>query len=148
MKRIMALDVGDRRVGVAVSDPLRIIARSLTVVKRDTDASAVEQIQDLIHEHEVGRLIVGLPRSLSGGIGPQAQAVEAFARELESAVEVPLEMWDERLSTITAARMLTERGQSARDQKKTIDAVAAAVILQDYLDAQQMRASLDDDEYE
>lgn len=148
MKRIMALDVGDRRVGVAVSDPLRIIARSLSVVKRDTDVSAVEQIQALIHEHDVGRLIVGLPRSLSGGIGPQAQAVEAFARELESAVEVPLEMWDERLSTITAARMLTERGQSARDQKKTIDAVAAAVILQDYLDAQQMRASLDDDEYE
>lgn len=148
----MSLDVGERRIGVAVSDPLGVIARGLTVVKRDTDESAISQIKALIDEQDVGRLIVGFPRSLSGDVGPQAQAVAAFARQLEAALDVPLEMWDERLSTVTAARVLTERGQSTREQKKTIDAVAAAVILQDYLDAQRLRASMeeedDQDEYE
>ena len=148
MKRIMALDVGERRIGVAISDLLRIVARSFGVITRDTDESAITQIEELIVEQQVGRLVVGFPRSLSGEVGPQAKAVEDFADQLQAAVDVPLEMWDERLSTVTAARMLRERGQSARDQKETIDAVAAAVILQDYLDAQQMRASMEDDEYE
>ncbi|MFQ5854206.1 MAG: Holliday junction resolvase RuvX [Anaerolineae bacterium] len=145
MKRIMALDVGERRIGVAVSDPLGIIARSLAVVKRDTDETAIARIKTLMDEEDVGRLIVGFPRSLSGAVGPQARAVEAFARQIESAIDVPVEMWDERLSTVTAVRVLTERGQSAREQKQTIDAVAAAVILQDYLDAQRMRASMRDE---
>lgn len=144
MKRIMSLDVGERRIGVAVSDPLELIARSLTVVRRDTDEAAIARVKALIEEQDVGRLIVGFPRSLSGEVGPQAQAVEAFARQLEREIDVPLEMWDERLSTVTAARVLTGRGKSAREQKRTIDAVAAAVILQDYLDARQVRTSMTD----
>lgn len=149
MKRIMALDVGERRIGVAVSDPLQILARSHSVIQRGADESAVAQIRALIDEENVERLIVGFPRSLSGDVGPQAQAVEAFAKQIEAAVQVPLELWDERLSTVTAARILTERGQSAREQKKTIDAVSAAVILQGYLDAQQVRKSMmEDDEDE
>jgi len=148
MKRIMALDVGERRIGVAVSDPLGIIARSLTVVRRETDEAAIAQIRALMDEQDVGRLVVGHPRLLSGKVGSQARAVEDFARQLEAAVAVPLEMWDERLSTVTAARVLSERGQSAREQKQTIDAVAAAVILQDYLDASRLRASMSDEEQE
>jgi putative Holliday junction resolvase len=148
MKRIMALDVGERRIGVAVSDPLGIIARSLTVVRRETDEAAIAQIRALMDEQDVGRLVVGHPRLLSGKVGSQARAVEDFARQLEAAVAVPLEMWDERLSTVTAARVLSERGQSAREQKQTIDAVAAAVILQDYLDACRLRASMSDEEQE
>ncbi|RME47606.1 MAG: Holliday junction resolvase RuvX [Chloroflexi bacterium] len=144
MKRIMALDVGDRRIGVAVSDPLGVIARSLTVLQREGDETTIAQIRTLVDEHGVGRLIVGFPRLLSGEIGAQAQAVEDFARQLEAAVDIPVELWDERLSTVTAARVLTERGQSAREQKATIDAVAAAVILQDYLDARQARTSMPD----
>lgn len=149
--RSMALDVGERRIGVAVSDPLGILARSLTVVKRRDDESSIAEIKSLIAEHDVSRLVVGFPRSLSGDVGPQAQAVEAFAEQLADAIDVPLELWDERLSTVTAARLLREQGQSAREQKKSIDAVAAAVILQDYLDARGMRASLEEDnedEYE
>lgn len=146
MKRYMALDVGERRIGVAVSDPLGIIARTLAVVKRDTDESAIARIRELMSQEDVGRLVIGFPRSLSGEVGPQARAVEAFAKQLESAIDVPVEMWDERLSTVTAARVLTERGQSAREQKRTIDAVAAAVILQDYLDAQRMQAPGRNDE--
>lgn len=147
----MALDVGGRRIGVAVSDPLNVIARALTVVQRKTDESAIAQIKRLIDGQNVSQLVIGFPRSLSGDIGPQAKAVEAFAERLEAAIGVPIEMWDERLSTVTAARLLRERGQSAREQKETIDATAAAVILQDYLDAQRMRASMEEaseDEYD
>lgn len=147
----MALDVGERRIGVAVSDPLGIIARPLAVVQRKTDEEAATQILALLDEQDAGRLVVGYPRLLSGKIGSQAQAVEGFVEILEAATEVPIEMWDERLSTVTAARLMTEQGQSTREQKSRIDAVAAAVILQDYLDARRLRASLgheDEDNYE
>ncbi|MFQ5341883.1 MAG: Holliday junction resolvase RuvX [Anaerolineae bacterium] len=151
MKRIMALDVGERRIGVAVSDPLGVIARTLTVVQRKADDTAIARIKSLLDEQDVGRLVVGHPRLLSGEVGSQARAVEEFARELEAATEVAIEMWDERLSTVTAARVLTEQGESTRQQKTRIDAVAAAVILQDYLDASRLRASLihkDDESYD
>ena len=135
----MALDVGERRIGVAVSDPLHVVARTLGVVERTSDAAAVEEIVRLVREHEVERVLVGHPRSLSGEAGAQAQRAEAFAALLAAALDVPVELWDERLSTVTAARILSERGVRAREQKESIDAVAAAVILQDYLDAQALR---------
>lgn len=135
----MALDVGGRRIGVAVSDPLGIIARSLEVIVRRTNESAIQRIGELAHEHDVGEIVIGFPRSLSGDIGPQAEAVKSFASQIEVAVDVPLVLWDERLSTVTAARLMRERGQSVRDSKANIDAVAAAVILQDYLDARGAR---------
>lgn len=144
MQRILALDVGERRIGVAVSDPLGIIARTLGVVQRKTDAAAIAQLAALVDEHDARMVVVGLPRSMSGEIGRQAREVLDFAAQLEAVIDVPIEMWDERLSTVTAARVMTERGQSAREQRQTIDAVAAAVILQDYLDAQRARASLMD----
>jgi putative Holliday junction resolvase len=140
----MALDVGGRRIGVAVSDPLGIIARSLEVIVRRTDESAVERISELAKDQDVGEIVVGFPRSLSGDVGPQAEAVKSFASQIEEAVDVPLVLWDERLSTVTAARLMRDRGQSARDSKATIDSVAAAVILQDYLDARGARLPLRD----
>lgn len=142
MKRIMALDVGERRIGVAVSDPLGVIARTLAVVPRKTDEDAIARIKALLDEQAAGRLVVGHPRLLSGEVGSQARAVEAFVEKLATVTDVPVEMWDERLSTVSAARLLAERGQSTRKQKVRIDAVAAAVILQDYLDARRLRASL------
>jgi putative Holliday junction resolvase len=145
MKRIMALDVGDRRIGVAVSDPMGVIARSLEVIVRRTDESAIERISALAREQDVGKIVVGFPRSLSGDVGTQARAVESFAGQLQKVVDVPLILWDERLSTVTAVRLMRERGQSARDSKATIDAVAAAVILQNYLDAQSVRSALEQD---
>jgi putative Holliday junction resolvase len=141
----MALDVGGRRIGVAVSDPLGIIAQPLTVVMRHTDEAAIEQLKRLIVEQAVGRLIVGLPRSMSGEINVQGHAVQAFADLLAASIDVPLELWDERLSTVMASRLLAERGQSAREQKKTIDAAAAAVILRDYLDAQRLHIAFEED---
>lgn len=149
MKRIMALDVGERRIGVAVSDPLGVIARTLAVVPRKTDEDAISRIEALLDEQAVGRIVVGHPRLLSGEVGSQARAVEKFVEKLTTVTDLPVEMWDERLSTVSAARLLTERGQSTRKQKASIDAVAAAVILQDYLDARRLRASPihEDEEY-
>lgn len=142
MSRLMALDVGNKRIGVAVSDPLRLFARGLTVITRTSNKETFQAIRELVVEQEVGKLIVGLPLSMNGEVGPQAQAVQKFADKLRAKLEVPIEMWDERLSTASASQVMFERGQSARKQKASIDSVAAAVILHDYMEAMQFRASL------
>ncbi|MFQ6058368.1 MAG: Holliday junction resolvase RuvX [Anaerolineae bacterium] len=134
--RILALDIGERRIGVAVSDPSQVLARSLQVLERTSLQEDMAAICQLVEELQVERVIVGYPRSMDGTVGQQARQVEGFAYKLEQVLDVPLLLWDERLSTVTAARLLTERGIRARDQREKIDAVAAAVILQDYLDSQ------------
>ena len=134
--RVLALDVGGRRIGVAVSDPSQTLARSLKVLERTSLQEDIAAIRQLVEEIQVERVIVGHPRSMDGTVGEQARQVEGFAQELEQVLQIPILLWDERLSTVTAARLLSERGVSARKQRGRIDAVAAAVILQDYLDAQ------------
>jgi putative Holliday junction resolvase len=133
--RIMALDVGDSRIGVALSDPLEVLASPLTIIERLNDASDVHNIVSLIREHEVGKLLVGLPLSLSGGEGVQVERVKAFAGRLVSALAIPLEMVDERFSTVTAREYMRQSGGRKKGRlKRHDDAVAAAVILQSYLD--------------
>lgn len=139
--RVLALDVGDRRIGVAVSDPLGILAQSVGVVEYPSIAKAVVAVVDLVREWEAVTIVVGHPRSMDGTVGQQAREVEAFVAKLERAVQrssrrgVPIVLWDERLSTVSAARYLREQGLNARAQRSRIDAAAAAVILQDYLDS-------------
>ncbi len=134
--RVLALDVGERRIGVAVSDPTRTIARSLCVLERRSREEDFAAIAELVREHRVGLVVVGHPRSMNGTIGPQARRVSRYAEALAKTLPVPLILWDERLSTSTAEQLMIETGHSARQRRKRIDAVAAAVILQDYLDAQ------------
>ncbi|HID86527.1 MAG TPA: Holliday junction resolvase RuvX [Anaerolineae bacterium] len=134
--RVLALDVGEQRIGVAVSDPSQTLARSLKVLERRSLQDDIAAIRRLVEELQVVQIIVGHPRSMDGTVGGQARLVEGFVRELEQALQVPILLWDERLSTVTAARLLSERGVSARKQRGRIDSVAAAVILQDYLDSQ------------
>ncbi len=136
--RILALDVGGRRIGVAVSDPLGVVARSLGVVDYKSTAEAVTAVADLVREWDVSTIVVGHPRSMDGTVGQQAREVEAFVAELEQAVDVPVVLWDERLTTVSAARFLHDQGLDARAQKGRIDAAAAAVILQDYLDSRKL----------
>jgi putative Holliday junction resolvase len=131
----MALDVGERRIGVAVSDELGAIATPLTTVRRGQgDLTA---IGDLVREWHVSRLVVGLPTGLSGREGPQAALVRTFAAKLEEtlAPAVKLVYWDERLTTAIAERSLVATGTRRERRKEQIDAVAAAVLLQSYLDA-------------
>ena len=135
--RVLGLDIGERRIGVALSDPEGIIAIALTVIDGRSEDAALKQLIDLTHEHEVERIVVGLPRSLDGSLGKQAQAVEAFAESLARCTELPVVTWDERLSTVAAERMMIEAGVKREKRKERLDSVAAAFILQGYLDRER-----------
>jgi putative Holliday junction resolvase len=128
----LGLDVGDARIGLALSDPLGIIATPLTIITRQDIDTDIQAIINIIAKHNVGRIIVGLPFSMDGTIGPQADKVRGFAGELARRVEIPLEYRDERLSTVEAKRMLQESRKTSRLTR--YDAAAAALILQAYLD--------------
>ncbi len=132
--RCLGLDIGDRRIGIAISDPSGILASPLTIIERGEDRSAVDAIVAIVKENGVGRVIAGLPRSLDGSLGPQAQKVMGFTDKLRAVLPVPLEFRDERLSTVSARRGMKEAmGKKARREIKD-DALAAAVILQSYLE--------------
>ncbi len=131
--RILGLDIGDRYIGVAMSDPGRVLASPLTILKRSDDATVIEAITGIIDEHGVSRVIVGLPLSLDGQSRHQAKKVEAFTQQLAESTDITLEYRDERYSTVTARHLLADGGKRG-DRKKRDDAAAAAIILQGYLD--------------
>ena len=137
----MGLDIGDKRTGVALSDPLGIIASALTVIERTSDEAAVKKIIDLARENEVERIVVGMPRSMDGSLGKQAQAVQSFIDLLKEGTRIPIVSWDERLSTVAAERAMLEVGMKRDKRKKRRDSLAAAFILQGYLDRESSRAS-------
>jgi len=133
--RILALDVGDKRIGVAISDPSQLLARSLKVIQRGSRQEDFAAVARLVEEYEVERVVVGYPRSLDGTVGEQADKVERYAAGLAKAMDVPLVLWDERFSTVSAERLMREAGSRGKKRREWVDAVAAAVILQDYLDS-------------
>jgi putative Holliday junction resolvase len=135
--RVMGLDVGEQRTGVALTDPMGWLASPLTVLRCSSRETEMEAIAELARKHNVDRVIVGYPRSLNGTVGPQAQSVDRYVEQLRTHLEVPVMLWDERLSTAQAERLVHESGKRVR--RDTIDAAAAAVILQSYLDAEAMR---------
>ncbi len=140
--RILALDVGDRRIGVAISDPSQVLARSLKVIQRGSRQEDFAAVARLVEEHEVERVVVGYPRSLDGTAGEQADKVERYAVGLAESLAVPVLLWDERFSTVSAERLLREVGLRGQKKQERVDAVAAAVILQDYLDSSKEGNSL------
>jgi putative Holliday junction resolvase len=133
----MALDVGDRRVGVAVSDPIGIVAQGLDTIHRSRKVEAdVTVFANLVREYEVERIVVGWPLESSGRPGGQARKVEKFVEALQTQIEIPFERWDERMTTAIAERVLIEAGERRAKRKQVIDKVAAILILQSWLDAQ------------
>ncbi len=135
--RILALDIGDRRIGVALSDPLGMLASPLTTIDRttpDTD-TAIDAILALANQHEAAEILVGIPYLMSGRIGAQARITLDFAQALATRTHIPVTQADERLSSVQADRMLTQSGASSTRDKGRTDSAAAAVILQAYLDA-------------
>ena len=134
MERSLGLDIGDRRIGVALSDPEGILASPFTIINRSDDTTDVEAITSVISQHQIEQIIVGLPRSMDGSIGKQAEKVKAFTQRLCSHTEVPVVFRDERLSTVSAKRLM--QAVNAKKSKKKVrhDAIAAALILQGYLD--------------
>ena len=140
--KLLALDVGDRRVGVAVSDLSGLIATPLTVIRRSSKVEDFAKIARLVREQGAERLVIGHPLNTDGSAGPQARRVERYAAAMSEALRldglsVPMIMWDEHGSTQRAQALMISAGRSAKDRRQRIDAAAAAVILQDYLDEQQ-----------
>jgi putative Holliday junction resolvase len=133
--RILALDVGDVRIGVALSDETQTLATGLPTYVRVGPRKDVKAVKALVRDREAGELVVGLPKNLSGEIGPQAEKVLAFVEDLRSALPVPVVTWDERFTTALAERTLIEGGVSRRGRREVVDQVAAVLILQSYLDA-------------
>ena len=132
--RCLGLDIGDRRIGVALSDPEGILASPFTIIERTEDSQALAAIVEIINKQDVGQVIVGLPRSLGGSLGEQAEKVNEFADRLAGQIKVPLEYRDERLTTVMAQRLKRASGGKKTRGKARYDAQAAALILQGYLD--------------
>ena len=131
--RFLCLDVGDRRIGVAVSDPTGSLARPVEIYERRAAHVDVQHIVDLAGEFEAVKVVVGLPKNMNGTEGPQAEKTRDFAAAL-AARGLAIDLWDERLSTVEASRRLSEQRRRGRRIRQRLDSEAAAVILQTYLD--------------
>jgi putative Holliday junction resolvase len=135
----MALDVGGRRIGVALSDTTRVLASPLTTLRAEPRDRVLGEIAALVQRHEVVEVVVGLPLTLSGEVGPQAHLIQLFVERLKGVLTAPIHMFDERLTTIAAERMMLDLGLKPEQRKARIDEVAASIILQDFLDSKRVR---------
>ncbi|MHA3976534.1 Holliday junction resolvase RuvX [Halovulum sp. GXIMD14794] len=133
-RALMGLDLGTKTIGVAVSDGRLSVASPLQTVKRKKFGADADALQALIEGRQIGGLVLGLPRNMDGTEGPRAQSTRAFARNFTARHPIPVMLWDERLSTVAAERALLEADASRRRRAEVIDHVAAAVILQGFLD--------------
>lgn len=134
-KRVLGLDVGEKRIGLAISDSERRIATPFTTILRRDGDDVIAKILQVVHEEGVERILVGMPLSLDGSIGPQAKITMTFYNALITATSLKVETWDERFSSAEAERLLREAGFSHRRLRDRLDAMAATVILQEYLDS-------------
>ena len=132
--RSLGLDIGDKRIGVALSDPQGILASPFTIINRKDERLDIEAITGIISQNQVEQIIVGLPRSMDGSIGKQAEKVKAFTQKLCEHTDVPVQFRDERLTTVSAKRLRQAVNRKKTREKVRYDAMAAALILQGYLD--------------
>lgn len=133
--RVMGLDYGDRRIGVAVSDAFGWTAQGLTVVETRRDGGELDKLVEIAKENEVSEVVVGLPKNMNGSIGPRGEVCMAFAEQLKERLQLPVHLWDERLTTVAAERTLKEAEISLKKRKQVVDKMAATLILQNYLDS-------------
>ena len=135
MMRILGLDVGSKRIGIAISDELGWTAQGITTLHRRNGEGDLREIRDIARQYGVEKIVVGLPRNMDGSLGPQAQMAIGFVQELREILDVPIITWDERLSTIEATKMLIRADLSRKKRKRKVDMTAAIIILQSYLDS-------------
>lgn len=138
--RIMAIDYGDARTGVALSDPTGFLAGQTFLIKSRKEEVVLAELVALIQKQGAEELVMGYPRNMDGTLGPRAEKYAAFARRLEEAAGMPVVLWDERRTTVDAHRILGEQGIRAKNRKDKIDAVAATLILEGYLDWKRIQA--------
>ena len=134
--RIMGLDVGDKTIGVAVSDLMGLTAQGVKTIKRVGKKKDIEALKEIIKERQVNKIVSGLPKNMNGTLGPQGEKVIKFCELLEEETGIKIEYWDERLSTVAAERTLIQGNVRRENRKGVIDMVAAVIILQGYLDRQ------------
>jgi putative Holliday junction resolvase len=141
MARIMALDVGAKRIGIAISDALLLTAQVRPTLTRKNLQSDLEALRQLASENEVHRIVVGQPLHMDGRESPQSEKVARFAEELHKIVDIPIVFWDERLTSFAAEQHLEEMGLNWRKRREHVDKIAAMIILQNYLDSRLDRTS-------
>ena len=133
--RLLALDPGTKRIGVALSDELKMFASPLEFIPAEPFAGVVHRLQQLIREKDVERIVIGLPRNMDGSYGPAALKVQDFVGALRNAIIVPVQTWDERLTSVQANRFLIQGHVRREKRKEKVDKMAAAILLQGYLDS-------------
>lgn len=133
MKKIMAVDFGDARTGIALSDLLCSIVGSTTVIHSRNTEKTLEQIKKIASDNSVGEIVVGLPKNMDGSEGPRAQLCREFAAMVEEITGIPVSLWDERRTTVEAHQILNDHNYHGKKRKNTVDAVAASLILEGYL---------------
>ena len=133
-QRLLGIDLGTKTIGLALSDVTRMIASPLTTIRRTKLKADLELLRQIVGEHKISGFVMGLPRNLDGTDGPRVQATRAFIRNLQQAIPLPVLLWDERLTTAAAERMLIDADQSRKRRAEVIDKLAATLILQNALD--------------
>lgn len=133
--RILGLDVGDRTIGVAISDPLGFTAQGITTIRRKNEKIDIEKIVEICKEYQVETIVSGLPKNMNGTIGEQAEKVQRFCEALSEHIDIEIKFWDERLTTVAAHRIMIEADMSRKKRKGLVDKVASTYILQGYLDS-------------
>lgn len=144
----MAIDYGDARTGVALSDPTGFLAGQTFLIKSRKQEVVLEELAALVQRQGAQELVMGYPRNMDGSLGPRAEKYAAFARRLEEATGLPVALWDERRTTVDAHRILGEQGVRAKNRKDKIDSVAATLILEGYLDWKRLQAQRQEREEE
>jgi putative holliday junction resolvase len=140
--RVLGLDIGEKRIGVAVSDELGWTAQGVEIIRRSSgDDSWLERLGQLIESYQVDTIVVGFPRNMDGSIGQRGEACREIAEKIRQRFSLPVHLWDERLSTMAVERTLIEADISRKKRKKVVDQMAASWILQGYLDAQRRHTS-------
>lgn len=133
--RIIGLDLGDKTIGVAVSDPSGLIAQGIKTIKRKNIKYDIDEIIKIVNEYNAEKIVMGLPKNMNGTMGPSSQKVIEFSEKIKKHIDIEIIFQDERLTTVSAQRILIEADLSREKRKKVVDAVAATYILQTYLDS-------------
>lgn len=139
--KIMAVDFGDARTGIAVCDRTEFLASPVGIIEERNFNTCIEKVAYMAKQYEVGMIVVGYPKNMNGSIGPRAEKCELFANGLKALVDVPVDLWDERSTTISATNILNETNTRGKKRKAVIDAVAATIILESYMAYRKTKAS-------
>ena len=134
MKRILGLDLGQKTIGVAISDPLGFTAQGLTTIRRSNKEKDIEDLRKICEGYKVETIVIGLPKNMNGTIGPSGELAMAFGKLIEDEFKIEVKFWDERLTTVAAHKAMLEADLSRSKRKKIVDKVASTYILQGYLD--------------